>query len=182
MIGVFWACKVNTNLRLLKKTSLLISLQLNSSGGLWPPQHQGPQLASSGGLWPPQHQGPAGRWLADASVPYSIFQPLPPSYCDSYGNAGRYGSFFHKTFFILNYCCPVKLIMWSKMGWKPNNHIAQGNALGKHYTTHLHSPCKGKSLIIKLLPLQGALINIYTQYPGRCPGLCGCWAFSPHSI
>ena len=42
------------------------------------------------------------------------------------------------------------------------------------------TPCKGKSLIIKLLPLQGALFNIYTQHPGRCPGLCGCWAFSPH--
>ena len=39
------------------------------------------------------------------------------------------------------------------------------------------TPCKGKSLIIKLLPLQGALFNIYTQHPGRCPGLCGCWAF-----
>ena len=24
---------------------------------------------------------------------------------------------------------------------KPNNHIAQGSALGKHYTPHLHSPC-----------------------------------------
>ena len=74
--------------------------------------------------------------------------------------------------FILFYCCPVKLIMRSKTGWKPNNHIAQGNALGKYYTPHLHSPCKGNSLIIKLLPLQGALLNMYIQYPGRCPGLC----------
>ena len=65
---------------------------------------------------------------------------------------------------------------------RPNTHIAQGSALGKHYTPHLHSPCKGKSLIIKVLPLQGALLNIYTKYPGRCPGLCDYWAFSPHSI
>ena len=52
---------------------------------------------------------------------------------------------------------------------KPNNHIAQGSALGKHYTQHLHSPCKGKSLIIKVLPLQGALFIIYTIIPRALP-------------
>ena len=48
---------------------------------------------------------------------------------------------------------------------KPNNHIAQGSALGRHYTTHLHSPCKGKSIIIKLLPLQGAPMIIPLRLP-----------------
>ena len=62
---------------------------------------------------------------------------------------------------------------------KGQKHIAQGSALGKR-NPHAPTPCKGKSLIIKVLPLQGALLNIYTQYPGRCPGLCDYWAFSPH--
>ena len=33
----------------------------------------------------------------------------------------------------------------------------------KTHTTH--TPCKGKSLIIKVLPLQGALFIIYTIIP-----------------
>ena len=58
-----------------------------------------------------------------------------------------------------------------------------GGQIGhKNYEDFEHPTCKGKSLIIKVLPLQGALFNKYTQYPGRCPGLCDYWAFSPHSI
>ena len=44
------------------------------------------------------------------------------------------------------------------------------------------TPCKGKSIIhnaclLTLLPFQGALRRL--TYPGRCPGLCAYWAFSP---
>ncbi|WP_278888804.1 hypothetical protein, partial [Leyella stercorea] len=28
--------------------------------------------------------------------------------------------------------------------------------------------------------LQGAVLNHISQHPGRCPGLCDSWAFSPH--
>ena len=61
-----------------------------------------------------------------------------------------------------------------KAGWKPNNHIAQGNALGIECRYWVVRPglgfaaCqskKGKSLIIRLLPLQGVGVvwRIFTQ-------------------
>ena len=61
-----------------------------------------------------------------------------------------------------------------KAGWKPNNHIAQGNALGIECIYWVVRPglgfaaCqskKGNSLIIRLLPLQGVGLvwRIFTQ-------------------
>ena len=44
---------------------------------------------------------------------------------------------------------------------------------------HPHTPCKGKSLIIKVLPLQGALFIIYTIIPRALPWAMCFWAFSP---
>ena len=69
--------------------------------------------------------------------------------------------------------------MLLKTGWKPNNHIAQGSALGKHYPPNLNSPCKGKSLIIKVLPLQGALFIIYTIMPRALPWAMRLLGFQP---
>ena len=72
--------------------------------------------------------------------------------------------------------CTVEIIQHALNGQKL---LAQGNALGIN-DIHL-TPCKGKSFtyrrgfsffircILKLLPLQGALL--ITLYPGRCPGL-----------
>ena len=72
--------------------------------------------------------------------------------------------------------CTVEIIQHALKGQKL---LAQGNALGIN-DIHL-TPCKGKSFtyrrgfsffircILKLLPLQGALL--ITLYPGRCPGL-----------
>ena len=72
--------------------------------------------------------------------------------------------------------CTVEIIQHALKGQKL---LAQGNALGIN-DIHL-TPCKGKSFtyrrgfsffircILKLLPLQGALL--IALYPGRCPGL-----------
>jgi hypothetical protein len=72
--------------------------------------------------------------------------------------------------------CTVEIIQHALKGQKL---LAQGNALGINDIQL--TPCKGKSFtyrrgfsffircILKLLPLQGALL--ITLYPGRCPGL-----------
>ena len=72
--------------------------------------------------------------------------------------------------------CTVEIILHALKGQKL---LAQGNALGINDIQL--TPCKGKSFtyrrgfsffircILKLLPLQGALL--ITLYPGRCPGL-----------
>ncbi|RHK51597.1 hypothetical protein DW060_04175 [Leyella stercorea] len=57
-----------------------------------------------------------------------------------------------------------------KDGLKAQLSHSPGQRLGKHYTPHFHTPCKGKSLIIKVLPFQGALLIIYKQYPGAALG------------
>ena len=48
-----------------------------------------------------------------------------------------------------------------------------------------HPTCKGKSLIIKLLPLQAYSFYL-SIHPGRCPGLCAYWAlpfrFAPATL
>jgi hypothetical protein len=41
---------------------------------------------------------------------------------------------------------------------KPNNHIAQGSALGIIVYIINNAPCKGNTLIIRLLPLQGVWV------------------------
>ena len=46
-----------------------------------------------------------------------------------------------------------------------------------NYTPHLHSPCKGNTLIIKLLSLQGALL--IAIIPRALPWARNFWAFSP---
>ena len=44
------------------------------------------------------------------------------------------------------------------------------------------TPCKGKSLIIKLLPLQGALFIIYTIIPRALPWAMWCCPFRAYSL
>ena len=46
-----------------------------------------------------------------------------------------------------------------------------------NYTPHLHSPCKGNTLIIRLLSLQGALL--IAIIPMALPWARNFWAFSP---
>ena len=54
---------------------------------------------------------------------------------------------------------------------KPNNHIAQGSALGIIVYIMNNAPCKGNTLIIRLLPLQGVWF-VCVFNPRRCLGLC----------
>ena len=73
--------------------------------------------------------------------------------------------------------CTVEIILHALKGQKL---LAQGSALG-FCLCESSTPCKGKSFtyrrgfsffircILKLLPLQGALL--IALYPGRCPGL-----------
>ena len=73
--------------------------------------------------------------------------------------------------------CTVEIIQHALKGQKL---LAQGSALG-FCLCESSTPCKGKSFtyrrgfsffircILKLLPLQGALL--IALYPGRCPGL-----------
>ena len=48
---------------------------------------------------------------------------------------------------------------------KGQHHIAQGSALGIMVYIMNNAPCKGNSLIIRLLPLQGVglVLGIFTQ-------------------
>ena len=43
----------------------------------------------------------------------------------------------------------------NQRGLKAQKHIAQGSALGIMENIINNAPCKGKTLIIRLLPLQG---------------------------
>ena len=57
-------------------------------------------------------------------------------------------------------------------GWKPNSHIAQGNALGawRHYAK---SPCKGKSALLQCFSPYMASLVLFLLFPRALP-----WAMS----
>ena len=49
------------------------------------------------------------------------------------------------------------------------NYVIPSSSLEKSLLVGDYLFCKGRSLIIKELPLQGALFIINTKHPGRCP-------------
>ena len=49
----------------------------------------------------------------------------------------------------------MRVCQLNQCGLKAQHHIAQGSALGYFVFLKNNAPCKGNTLIIKLLPLQG---------------------------
>ena len=41
------------------------------------------------------------------------------------------------------------------------------------------TPCKGKSVLLQCFSPYRAIWRNAFKHPGRCPGLCDYWAFSP---
>ena len=67
-------------------------------------------------------------------------------------------------------------------GRSPNRYIAQGTTLGVSELSNLHSERAAGGSSLAILPIPFALSErkiAIPSSPGRCPGLCSHWAFSP---